>query len=328
MKQNHSHNRHRWPLILLLVVLALLLADAGLAKYFLDYALKTDRPWQSDNGKMLRHQYKVYPELRPWIDSLKQAHALRDTFVTMPDGERNHAYYVRAGRPTPCTAVVIHGYKRCAMKMLPQAWIYHHLMGYNILLPDNHAHGLSPGRYIQMGWKDRLDALRWTEVASRLFADSTGQARIVVHGVSMGAATTMALSGEKTPQSVRAFIEDCGYSSVDDEFRYEMSELFGLPAFPILPSASLLCRLQLGWSFGEANMLRQVERCTKPMLFIHGTRDHFVPTRMVYPLYRAKRGPKAIFLAKGSAHDKSYDDHRAEYAARVKAFCRKYVAQP
>ena len=79
-------------------------------------------------------------------------------------------------------------------------------MGYSILLPDLHAHGLSEGDLIGMGWNDRLDVLHWMTVASRLF----GADDVMVHGISMGAATTMCVAGEQLPQGVRSarFVED------------------------------------------------------------------------------------------------------------------------
>ena len=86
-------------------------------------------------------------------------------------------------------------------------------------------------------------------------------------------------------------MEDCGYTSVWDEFRGELKELFGLPAFPLLHTASWLCRQEYGWDFREASALEQVKKCTLPMLFIHGDADTFVPTWMAYPLYEAKPEP-------------------------------------
>lgn len=337
--------RRRWLLVAGLVLVVLLLALAGASFYMLSYSLSPEPQRATENERMLHEAEQTYPEIVPWIDSLKQAKALRDTFVVMPTGERHHAFFVYSHRPTTRTAVLVHGYHDCAMRMIQLGYVYHHLLGYNILLPDLHAHGQSEGDAVQMGWKDRLDVLHWTAIADSLFraynqrralSDSaasvkgatqseSGFTRMVVHGVSMGAATTMALSGETTPSYIRGFVEDCGYTSVWDEFTYELKEQFGLPAFPLMWSTSMLCDLRYGWSFGEASPLRQVAKCRKPMLFIHGTADHYVPTRMVYPLYEAKQGAKMLYLAPGSQHAVSYRDHPKEYVTHVRAFCKKYI---
>lgn len=175
-----------------------------------------------------------------------------------------------------------------------------------------------------MGWKDRLDVLRWTEIADSLFG---GHTRQVVHGISMGAATTMMLSGEELPSCVKCFVEDCGYTSVRDQFTKELRGQFGLPAFPLLDVASWLCGLKYGWTFGEASALKQVARCDRPMFFIHGDADDYVPTAMVYPLYEAKPGEKELWVVPGAAHALSYRDNRAEYTRRVGEFVGRYIPE-
>ena len=121
------------------------------------------------------------------------------------------------------------------------------------------------------------------------------------------------------PQGVKdiRFIEDCGYTSVWDEFDGQLKEQFGLPAFPLLYTTSLLCRLRYGWSFGEASALNEVAKCPYPMLFIHGDKDTFVPTEMVYRLYDAKPEPKALWVVSDTEHAQSYMTHQAEYTVKV-----------
>ena len=143
----------------------------------------------------------------------------------------------------------------------------------------------------------------------------------VIHGISMGAATVMAVSGEHTPDYVKCFVEDCGYTGVWDEFAAQLKAQFHLPSFPLMNTTSWLCRIKYGWSFAEARQIDQVASSTKPMLFIHGDRDDFVPSWMVRPLYDAKRyGRKALFIAKGSEHAMAYRDHHEEYTREVKDF--------
>lgn len=164
----------------------------------------------------------------------------------------------------------------------------------------------------------------WIEIASEMFSVEGSKADIVVHGVSMGAATTMCLSGDSLPENVRCFIEDCGYTSVWDEFSLQLKEQFSLPSFPLMQTTSLLCKILHGWSFSEASPLRQVARCRRPMLFIHGDADTFVPFSMMRPLYDAKPQPKEKLIAHGSEHAKAYNDHMEEYTSAVRLFLEKY----
>lgn len=311
-------------LIVLAAVFALALAAvAGGSVYLIGYAL--DNPGAGRRPDVAA-ACRNYPELRPWIDSLRRVGALRDTFVVMArTGQRAHAMYVRNPRSGGATAILVHGYTDTSAGMLQIARIYHNCLGYNVLLPDLHGHGLSDGRDIQMGWNDRLDIMEWTGHVPGLMHTQPDSVRIVVHGISMGAATTMCLSGEQTPAAVRCFVEDCGYTSVWDEFAHELRGRFGLPEFPLLYTASGMVKVRYGWTFGQASPLGQVARCRKPMLFIHGGSDTFVPTSMVYPLYRAKPQPKQLWVAPGSAHAMAYRDHRAEYTRRVVQFVGRYM---
>ncbi|SFF87762.1 alpha/beta hydrolase [Prevotella sp. KH2C16] len=305
--------------VFLVAVVGILFAASW---YMLDYSLMPSTQHGRRLESRLREMRNGYPQIRPWVDSLKDAGALRDTFVLMPTGERHHAVYIRARRPSAKVAVLIHGYTDNCMGMMHIGYVYSQ-MGFNLLLPDLHAHGKSEGDAIQMGWKDREDVMRWMAVADSLFRDSTATSQMMVHGISMGAATAMCISGEELPPYVRGFVEDCGYTSVWEEFKGEMRAQFGLPAFPLLYTASALCKLRFGWSFGEASPLRQVGKCKLPMLFIHGDADTYVPFPMLDELYSAKPGVKERYVAPKSIHALSYRDHPQEYARRVAAFVRR-----
>lgn len=325
MDNNPKHHscRRRWLIGIGVACLVIVIGLGVASNYMLSYSLCPpmrhghNLPWRLNN--ILSQS----PQLRPWADSLRRCHALRDTFITMPSGERHHATYIVARRPTDRVAVLVHGYKDNGMGMMHIASIYSRL-GYHLLLPDLHAHGRSQGQGVQMGWNDRLDVMRWMEVANRRFGQGR-DTRMVVHGVSMGAATTMNVSGEQLPAYVRCFVEDCGYTSVWDEFGYELRETFHLPPFPLLYTSSALCRAKYGWSFGEASPLRQVARCHRPMLFIHGDRDTYVPFAMLHQLYAAKPQPKEVWVSPGSIHAMSFRDHPAEYTARVSRFVNRYI---
>lgn len=304
--------------IIALLIVAILF---GGSVYMLNYSLRPEHRGK-DMEVSMQSMRQAYPQITSWLDSLNEHKALRDTFITAPDGVRLHAIFAQASQPTARTAVIIHGYTDNAIRMLHIGHMYSQGLGYNILLPDLRDTGLSGGDAIQMGWLDRKDVLQWIDVAPTLFGDSL---EAVVHGISMGAATTMMVSGEHTPDYIRCFVEDCGYTSVWDQFGKELKEQFGLPAFPLLYTADWLCQWKNGWGFKEASSLKQVEKCTKPMLFIHGSKDDYVPTSMVYRLYAAKPMPKELCIVPQAPHAVSYQMYPEEYTNRVKSFVEKYI---
>ena len=159
-----------------------------------------------------------------------------------------------------------------------------------------------------------------------MFRGDSTQTQIVVHGISMGGFTTMCISGEKCPPCVKCFVEDCGYTSVWDEFASEMHNEFNLPAFPLMHTTSLLCKMRYGWAFDEASAIDQLKKSTLPMLFIHGDADVFVPYSMLDQLYAAKQhGYKEKYVAHGTEHARAYTNHPEEYTQRVESFVTRFI---
>lgn len=307
-------------LIVAAVLLGLVLVVAiGGGLYMVGYALDRDEV-EADKLEEREKAERKCPGILSWWDTLETEGILKDTTMITADGRKLYAQYAAAKEPSTKTAILLHGYKNNPVTMAVYAKMYRDSLGYNVFIPAMPSHGLSEGKAIQMGWKDRLDILSWIPVAHELFQDEAQ----VVHGMSMGAACTMMISGEETPDYVKAFIEDAGYTDVWNMFADQLKELFGLPPFPVLYGASFICQLKYGWSFREASAVKQVAKSSKPMLFIHGGADDFVPTYMLYPCYEAKtQGYKEIWEAPGSAHVYSIIDHPQEYQNRVRAFLEK-----
>ena len=193
------------------------------------------------------------------------------------------------------------------------------------LLPDARGHGQSQGNYIGYGWREKVDVKKWAkEVIQKNGSDS----KIAIFGVSMGGATTMMASGLTMPRQVKAYIEDCGYTNVKDEVEHEAEDLYHLPTFPRFPLVEVLSgitRLRAGYFLGDGSSIRQVAKNKRPMFFIHGEKDTFVPTKMVYDNYQASKGKKELWIVPGAKHAKSFATKPAQYQKKVKAFLNRYL---
>ena len=220
-------------------------------------------------------------------------------------------------------AILFHGYTGAAWQMAPYAKMFYD-MGYDVLTPDARAHGESEGTYIGMGWLERPDVLGWINSVT----GPDPEAEIVLLGVSMGGATVMMAAGEDLPDNVKCIVEDCGYSSVWDEFRLQLKNVFGLPSFPLLNAASLASKIRAGYSFKEASSVRQLQKATVPMLFIHGDADTFVPFSMLDVVYEAcASAEKEKLVIHDAAHGAAADTDPELYWDTVTAFVGKYVSE-
>jgi len=303
----------------LIIILSLILW--GGASYLVDFALSPVRSANFATDSWNR-QYENYPGMKEWHNSLMSTRTLRDTFIISNDDTKLHAYYIKASCPTPKVAVLIHGYTDNAISMMMLGKMYEREFGCNVFLPDLRYAGLSEGTHIGMGWKDSQDVAQWIRTLPTHFGDSLS---VVVHGISMGAATTMMLSGMKDVPHVVAYIEDCGYTDVWSQFSKELQEDFNLPTFPLLHIASWICDIKYGWNFTEASSIAQVAKCQRPMLFIHGDSDKYVPTEMVYPLYETHPGEKELWIVSQTEHALSFKNHPSEYTQHVRNFLGKHA---
>ena len=299
-----------------LAVVAAGLFGAGM--YFYNVAVVPAPKTFLAKDKPIRKNSPAYPA-HQWYQDVK-----KDKWYEESAGQnlKLDANYIPAAKKTNKTVLVAHGFMSNKDKMFSYAYLFHNL-GYNVLLPDARGHGQSQGNYIGFGWPERLDYLKWiNQVVNRNGQDS----QIVVFGVSMGGATTMMVSGDEgLPKQVKAFVEDCGYTTAYDEIAYQAKSMYSLPRFPLVDIVSMITQAKDGYNFKQASALKQVAKNKRPMMFIHGSKDKFVPTRMVYPLYNATKGPKELLIVKGAAHAQSYDKNPKLYTQKVSAFLNKYV---
>ena len=306
--------------LLLLVALSLNSCLAG--KYMCNYALKPTPHGVDDIERTRLKADSLMPGSTAWYDDLKKQGILKDIYAEGYNGKKVHAVYAPAKDPANAngTAVVVHGYTDNHYVFLYLVRMYRDDLNYNVMVPDLQYHGESEGDAVQMGWFDRYDVEMWTEKAHAVFNDDF----TVVHGVSMGAATVMMMSGDNLPDYVKAFVEDCGYSSVWDQFTSNLHESFHLPPFPILNSANRVCRKRYGWDFKEASSVNQLAKSYVPMLFIHGDAEDFVPFDHLYKNYYAKTaGYKELWVAEGAVHANAFAKYPEEYTRRVSNFLKK-----
>ena len=300
-------------IVFILFILALL---AIVGNYFYTIALRPGKLaalMKSEDQQAAFHADSIEDKAKNWWDNMP----VNVISITSNDGLLLHGYHIINENPTNRLVILVHGYYGEASEMAVYAKIYYE-MGFDIFAPDNRGHGKSEGNAIGMGWLDRLDCLQWIEFLTVL---KGGQIEILLHGHSMGGAIVSILSGEKILPNIKGIISDCAYDSVKNIFTYQIKKMFKLPAFPIIPVASLICKLRAGYFFGEADVTRQVACSKVPILYIHGSQDDFVPCKMVYNLYDAT-DPKLrkIWVVDGAKHIESIKKEPDKYADHIRFF--------
>ena len=299
-------HKKAWLIGLLSIFGVLLMGLVGASLYFYQYAFVPSKKSFLSGGES-----RIVKDGKAWLKSVH-----KETWTEKAAGADLNlvADDVPAAKPPNKTVVVAHGYMNTKEFMAPQIKMFHDA-GVNVLAPDDRGHGQSQGNYIGYGWPDRLDYLKWI---NQIIKKQGQQSQIALYGVSMGGATVMYLSGEKLRSQVKSIVEDCGYTSIIDELTYQAKAMFNLPKWPLIPSVALTATIKAGYNVFDASAITALHKNTRPILFIHGSKDKFVPTSMVYQNYRAAtKSKKALWVVKGAGHAKSFPDHQQAYSKRV-----------
>lgn len=261
----------------------------------------------------LKNGYKWYDENYKQLVTIKSR-----------KGVPLHATEFRNPSNSNVWVITVHGWTNVKREMSVYA-IEYYRRGFNVLIPDLRGHDGSESKFVSMGWLDRLDITDWIYS----IVSENPKAKIIIHGVSMGSATTMMTTGEELPSNVALAIADCGYTSVKDIFTDQCIRKYHLPPKLVMPAATFVNKLLNGFFFGEASSVEQLKKSKTPTLFIHGDKDNFVLVENLDKVYEACAAPKEKFVMHGAEHALSAIWFREKYWEVVDAFLDKYLyAQP
>ena len=239
----------------------------------------------------------VLQECRAWA---RKGEGFRSAVIQSVEGFALWAAHVPAKDKTHRWAVCLHGRWDDHTSLSVQARHYHDA-GWNVLLPDQRGHGHSEGKYVGWGYDERLDLIRWISWIIRRDA----RAEILLHGVSMGAATVLMATGGPLPQNVKAAVSDCSYTTAEEALLHMLDRNSHTPPIPgsvLFPLLRKTVLRRTGLDLRHASPLRAVEHSRTPTLFLHGTRDDTVSPAMLPRLAQAARCPKRMVWIPDAPH--------------------------
>ena len=285
--------------------------------------LNTDiQHWMASKGLFRNEEEeKFWAENEIYQNSLKWYEEIKPDILTVFSslGRDMRADFIPAENPADKWAIVIHGYSGDPATMAHYAWKYHN-QGFNVILPHMVGHDSDSVRYCSMGYHDKTVIRDWISCILKQNPD----AKLLMHGVSMGSATTMLVTGEDIPSNVVCAIADCGYTSCWDEYVYQAKQMFHMPSF-VVESANFASMRRKNFNFKECAPVNAVKRSKTPTLFIHGASDDFVPYRMMQPLYENCSAPdKQMLTVPDAVHANSVFVGNELYWDTVDGFVAKY----
>ncbi|MBO4406613.1 MAG: alpha/beta hydrolase, partial [Clostridia bacterium] len=129
--------------------------------------------------------------------------------IRSSDGLTLRGRYYHAGDGAPLS-IGFHGYRGTPVRDFSGGAMMSMRLGHNLLLVEERAHCGSGGHTLTMGIREKKDVLDWIAYARGRFGPGV---KILLYGVSMGAATVLMAAGEDLPDSVRGVIADSPYTT-------------------------------------------------------------------------------------------------------------------
>ena len=192
--------------------------------------------------------------------------------------------------------------------------------GYNVLAIDMRHPRQDPDIISTMSYHEKKDVIAGLDfLENEKGADSIG-----VLGFSMGAATSMIVMA-KDPR-IKAGVFNGSYANSMEVLTDQISPIFGLPNFLLIPMVSKLFAWRGNLDIDEINPEKYIAQISpRPVYIMHGTADKTVDFKHGQRLFEAANEPKQFWRAENGEHTELWqlDNEKAE--SSVVTFFNRYL---
>lgn len=247
---------------------------------------------------------KIYKPFRR--DMLKLMEETRNIphksfYIHGENGCKLHGKYYEC-KPGAPIEILVHGYRGTSERDLCGGVQRCFALGRNALLIDQRGSGKSHGHLITFGIRERYDCLAWVDFVIDRFGPDT---KIILGGISMGAATVLMTADMELPENVIGILADCGYTS-PKEIIQKVIRQFHLPVNPVYKFIKLGAKFFGGFDIEETSPMEALKNCRVPVIFIHGEDDNFVPCEMSRKNFNACVSEKFLLTVPDAGHGLSF----------------------
>ena len=215
------------------------------------------------------------------------------------------------------TAIVLHGYQSQASDMIVIGKMYND-MGFKVLLVNLRGHGESEGDFTTFGHYEKQDLKKWIHFALRTYGSTD---KILLHGVSLGAATVMLSQTTNIPENVKLIVADCGFTTLTKMLIHNIKPRILLFFSP----ASICSPITITVSCFRPSVPRAVVKGRIPLFIYHGTADSIIPFSMGTTLVEASKAPfKELYPIENAEHAQGYVVDKPGLEKRIFELVCKY----
>ncbi len=291
----------------LIVLLFVLLALEGVSIHAFK-AMTLDRRATLEESFNLLEKNKLYSKEE--FEKL----AKEEIEIKSKEGFRLKGTFIEKFSDSKKIVIIVHGYKSNYIWSLQFINMFFS-EGFNVLLIDQRSHGRSDGKYATYGYYEKYDLELWVNwVIQRVGEDAV----IGLHGQSMGGGTVLQYA--EINKYVKFIIADCPYSDVLQLMKHQFNEVKKMPFLPFKYFLDVKLKVFAKFSMKDVSPINSIKDKELPVLFIHGSRDNYVPTYMSKYMYEDKKGYKKLLIVEDAVHANAYGTNKELYEKEVHNF--------
>ena len=190
-------------------------------------------------------------------------------------------------------------------------------IGFNILVIDKRGHGDSEGCYEDGGQSSYVDLHNW----ARFLKEKFNVEDITLHGICIGSEHCVhAIASKDCPDNIKRIITDGMYSTFKESFKLHMKK-DKRSIFPYLQMTMLWAKHYTKSNFSHNGPIYEMDKITKPFLFIYTELDEFSTPKQGKALYEkcASKDKKIVFFQSGR-HSHVLYHNKERYEQEIKTF--------
>ena len=299
------------------IVVAVIVAIVLLAAYWCyRMAFYADRSIPQEEYPVPKGEiYEPFREkMIQWIKETRQM-PRQEVEITSFDGLKLRGMYYELSPNAP-VEIMFHGYRGSSEQDLSGGVQRCFKAGHSALVVDQRACGRSEGNKITFGIYESRDCHSWIQFAREHFGPDR---KLILCGISMGAATVLMAAGQELPDNVIGVLADCGYTSPKEIIREVIRQMKLSPTI-CYPFVRLGAKLFAGFDLEADSPLEAVARCKVPVILYHGESDDFVPCDMSRRNFEACTARKAFITIPGAGHGLAYGVQPERYLETLREF--------
>ena len=269
----------------------------------------------SDNCKPRDRAYLLQYE-----EALK-GEALRDPIlvhIKSRDGLvlKGRLYKKQKNKPR-AVVIAIHGFHSGGLRDMGRFADMYARNGFDYLIISQRSHFDSEGEYLTFGAKESFDILDWADIVRKIYAPDIP---IILHGVSMGAATVLIAAGihdnlvDNSKPNIICCIADSPYDDIIDQIEYLLRERSNITKKIAIGLFKANMWLRAKANASDASPITSMSHIKLPVMFVHGKDDRYVLPDNSLRLYEAcKSEIKELLIVEEAGHVCSFVVNPDEY---------------